>query len=169
LLFHELLAAPLGHARVYLLVKREGGGVLFVRISEDADSVEFGRANELDQLFEVLVALAGKSHDEGRANGDAGHALSNAADQSLIRVAIPAPPHASQHAAAGVLERDVEVLADVRALGHHAQQLVGDRGRVAIHEANPFDAGHSGYGIDEARQSVRERQIRPVGRSVLRD
>ena len=54
-------------------------------------------------------------------------------------------------------------------LGHHPQQFIGDRGRVAIKKSHPLYAGHLRYRIDKSGETVFEREVLAVGRRVLRD
>src|SRR5437868_12611718 len=95
--------APAHRLRVNFFVQLEAGRVLFVRISEDADAVEFDGAHELDHLLKIFFALAGEADDKSRAHGDTGDALADARDQSLVGRACAAAPHALQDPAAGVL------------------------------------------------------------------
>src|SRR4029079_7160417 len=84
LLFHQLALAFLRHRFINFSVKLVGSRVLFIRIREHADAIKLRLAHAVSQLIEIFFALAGKSDNEGCADGNIRHALAYALDQSLI-------------------------------------------------------------------------------------
>ena len=56
-----------------------GGGALDRLEAEGADAVELGLVEPVEQIFEILLGLAGEADDEGRADGDVG------ADRAPVR------------------------------------------------------------------------------------
>ena len=53
---------------------------------------------------------------------------------------MPGPLHPLQHGGRGVLQRQVDVLADLLALGHRVEHVVGDRRRVEVEQPDPLEA-----------------------------
>ena len=64
----------------------------------------------------------------------------NAREQLVVGLAIARTPHASQHVGRRVLQRQVDVLADLLALGHRVEHVVGDRRRIEVEQADPLEA-----------------------------
>src|SRR5947208_695922 len=58
-----------------------GDGALLLRVGEHAEPLEFRFADEPEQGLETLLRLAGKPHDEGGAQREAGKARAEAGDQ----------------------------------------------------------------------------------------
>src|SRR5687768_142119 len=64
---HQLAATALNLTRRDFVARRMGLRTLFVGITEDAQPVEPGGADEVTELLEVSLSLAGKSDDERSA------------------------------------------------------------------------------------------------------
>ncbi|MFO0002792.1 MAG: hypothetical protein ACK559_16825, partial [bacterium] len=75
-----LLLHVLGHLRA------EGGSVraVLLEIGEHTHTVEPLGADEVLQLREVRVCLAGEAHDEGGADGDVRHEAAHAVQDALL-------------------------------------------------------------------------------------
>ncbi len=103
----------------------------------------------------IFFGLAGEAGDEGRADGDAGDALAQLEHQLALVRRRDIPAHRRQHAVRGVLERDVDVLADMRQFGDRVDHLVGEVGRVGVHEPHPaVPAGVLIHGVVERPEQV---------------
>ena len=88
-------------------------GAFFVGVAEDAEPVELGFADELLQKFKVAERLAGEADDEAGAERDAGNGGADFFEGLQENVGAGAALHALQHVGRGVLQRHVEIFADV--------------------------------------------------------
>ena len=70
---HQPALAVVDGAAVDLAVEMKACRGVFVGVAEDAQPVELRGLDELAQLFEIVVGLAGKSDDEAGADRDAGN------------------------------------------------------------------------------------------------
>src|SRR6185437_88161 len=116
------LADPAGHLVLVDLdvvgISR-GLGAVLVRVAEDADSVEPGLVQELLELRQVRLRLAGEADDEVGPHARVRRELPDPLDQLGEPRAVAEPAHPAQHRAAGVLERQVEVGDYAGGRGHH--------------------------------------------------
>ena len=96
---------PLGLLVLVDLVRQvEGGGALLAGVGEDADVMEQPLGDEIEELLELLVGLAGKSRDERCAQGDVGHRGLDALDEGAKRRGIPSTVHGAEDRLAHVLQ-----------------------------------------------------------------
>src|SRR5260370_23780285 len=72
-----------------------------------ADAIEPGLVEPVEQETKVLLRLAGKADDEGRADGQFRADRPPDADAIEGFLLIARPPHRTQHRRRSVLERDV--------------------------------------------------------------
>ena len=78
----------------------------------EAAQAQLGEASgqrDASRLVEVGLRLARVPHDEGGAEGEAGHALAEALDHAPLPVPPVAASHAFEHRVGGVLKRHVDV------------------------------------------------------------
>src|SRR5205085_1515944 len=92
---------------------------------------------EIEQVFKLLLGLAGETDDEGRADGDAGDPGADAGDECLDVFARSLAPHEFEHARMDVLERNVDVAADVAARGDAGDEFVAPMRGMGVEQANP--------------------------------
>ena len=136
---HQPLLALLGHLLVDLTREVCGGGALFRRKGENPHMVELLFRHKIEQMLEVLFALAGKTHDEGRAQHRFGELLANPFEQARCHVGLPGAVHGTQHLRVAVLERQIEVGQHVGHLPIGSQHLGGEACGVGVVHPNPGD------------------------------
>ena len=122
-------------------------------VAEAADAIELRLVEPVEQQLEILVGLAGKADDEGRADGEIGTDLAPALDALQRLLLRRRPLHALEHVGAGVLERDVEIGQHL-ALGHQRDDLVHMRIGIDVMQPHPG-----------AELAERARQIEEAGRA----
>ena len=110
---------------------------LFAGVGEHADVVEQALFHEIAQLVEVVFGFAGESCDERGTQRGARHHVANMLHELLVFLARTLTVHGLQDARLHVLQRDIEVVADVVVAGNGCQQLVSDALRLDIHDAEP--------------------------------
>ena len=137
---HELLLARTGDRGIDAVRQHRRRRARLDRVRERAGAIELRLGDELAQLVELGVGLAGVTDDERRAQHDVVDALA----QLLHELARHAPrvtaAHALQHRVADVLERDVDVLDDLRLARDRVDQIVVERARERVVETDPLDA-----------------------------
>ena len=90
-----------------------------MRVGEHADVVERLSVDERRQLVDVGLGLAREADDEGGAERDAGHARRGCGRAACRRSArVPGRFMRLSTGVRRVLQRQVDVLADLLALGH---------------------------------------------------
>src|SRR4051812_33225785 len=107
-----------------------GLGAFFVGVVEDAEPVELCVSDELLQNVKVRGGLAGEADDKGGAEGDAGNGGADFLDGLEEDFGSGSALHALEDIGRGVLERNVEVLADVVVLRDCLKELAGNAVRV---------------------------------------
>ena len=90
---------------------------------------------------EVVGGFAGKSDDEDGAKGDAGDGGADFLESLQENVGAGAALHALEHVGRGVLQRNVEIFADVVVARDGFEQLAGDAIGVGVEEAQPAEIG----------------------------
>ncbi len=129
-------AAFAGHV-VEVAVELHGAGALFLGVLENPGALEAEFLDEIQQLLEVLLRLAGETYDERSTNAEAGDARAHAAQQVADVIAGGHALHGGQHPIGNVLERDIDVFRDLVALGDRFDQLVRPMGGVGVEQAHP--------------------------------
>ena len=134
---HGEFTALLPSLRSDLLLHLAGHRAVFTRVGEDAQALEAGLLDEVDQRLEMGGALAGEPDDERGPQRDARDARADAGDQIPDVLARGLAAHPGQHVVVDVLERHVDIPGDLRAFGNGPDQLVGPVGRVGVEQADP--------------------------------
>ena len=116
---------------------RRGCAVLF-RILEKAASVQLSASEEPFKKLDVLVRLAGKADDERAAHRVAA-AGGEFCDKCVNTFAVDAPVHPLQHLVAVMLQRYVEIAADLGMRVDEIEQLVRDLFGIEIEQSYPLD------------------------------
>ncbi len=103
--------------------------------------IEARGLDEIQQLSEFRLALAGEADDEGRPQREIGNRRSRPFDERGVAPGVAAPPHRLEDLAARVLQRDVEV-GNKAIIGRHEfeQTLVEGRG-IGVEKADPREIG----------------------------
>ena len=176
LALHEAGQPFLLHFLRHRVRQRIGRRAVHRRIGERADAIELRLVEEIEQLLELGLGLAGETDDEGRAQGQvrarctpALHALQGAVDRA-------GPLHQLEDPRTGVLERDVQVRQHL-ALRHQRNHVIDVRVRVDVMQPRPriqFGQAfaqrlHPGLVLAPAPAARGVLQVHAVGRGVLRD
>ena len=177
---HEAGGTFLAHLvgqRVWQLV---GAGTVHRRVGEAADTIELGLLQEVQQVPEFFLGLAGKAGDEGGADGEIGADLAPGLDALDVALAAGRALHQLEDARVGVLEGHVQIRQD-QALGHQRQHLVDtwvrvdvvqpDPGTVLARQLSQFAAQFQHPGPDRAAADEvgAIAQVDAIGAGVLRD
>src|SRR5262249_36431843 len=101
------------------------------------EALEAGALDEVEEVLELLLGLAGESDDESGADRDAGNAGANPGDEILDVLAAGLTAHHLEHARVNVLQRHVDVSANLVARGDGGDELIAPVGRVRVKEADP--------------------------------
>lgn len=144
-------------------------GVFFVAVLEYAEAVKFGRLYVLVQFLKFGVGLARMPDEQCCAERDAGHLLANAVDERYGLLLGDVAAHLLEHVGGYVLERYVEIAADVAALAHEREYVLGEVARIGVVQAYPFGAGLVGEHAQEVGQTAFFVQVEAVVRKILRD
>ena len=144
-------------------------GSLLLRVGEDAQPFETYLAHERQQFFEIGLRLARITHQQRRAQRDAGHLAAHFFHQRIgFRFVQPAP-HAFELAVADVLERNIQVFADFRLIAHCADHVIGELGRIGIVKPEPFDSVDAAKPAQQVAEPAFAVKVQPVIGRVLCD
>ena len=141
--------------------------MVIVRISEHSHAVKLGCLDELAQLLKIGIGLAREADDKRRANPNAGHRFSHPLHQPQEYIARRAALHSLQDVGAGVLQRDIDVAANLVVLGDRIQQALADAVRVGIEKTNPARLFDARQAVEQRRQTVLDAQIFAIRRRIL--
>ena len=112
------------------------------RVDERECAVEPNRVDQRQRLLEVVLGLAGESHDEIGTQRQIRNGVAQRVHEPEIAIAVVRATHCLQDARRAGLRWQVNVLADARALGHCRDdgraEVLGMRAR----EPDPVDAVH---------------------------
>ena len=152
------------------LVGHFGGlRALLGRILEHADALDGDILEELAQLSEFLVGLAGQADDQARAQHETRDAAAHILDELCERRAVARTVHRAQDALRNVLERNIEVFYDLRLLSDDVDELVGDLVGVEVVQADPCEIQLAQLAQQLGQQALVLRQVHAVLGDVLRD
>ena len=126
------------------------------REHERVRRVVLGGVDDLERAREVVVGLAREADDD--VGGDREIVDRGARRREPLEVALGgvAAVHAGERAVAARLQRQVQVLAHVRALGHRRDRLGPQVLRVRRREADALDA------VDRVERAQEVGELRPV-------
>ena len=83
--------------------------------------------------------FTGRAGDERRADGDPRHPVPQLGQQRLDLLPRHPPPHRREDHVVDVLKRHVDVFHHAVTLGDRADHLIGEAGRIGVHEAQPVN------------------------------
>ena len=112
-------------------------GIFLARVVEDTGAFKFRVLNELQEFIEIGLGFTREPHNEGRADGDAGNAGTDAFDEIADVGTVGLALHEAQHAVADVLQRHVDVTGDFGALSNGLDEVVTPVRRMCVKEADP--------------------------------
>ena len=166
---HEFLAPPLDLARLNFFFEGERFGALFVGVAEDAEPVELRGFDEFAKLIEVFFGFTREADDERRAQGEVGNGATHLFDRFQEDVGVGATLHALQHVGGGVLQRDIDVIRDLRVIRDSLQQALGDLVGISVEETYPLQLFDLRQSFEEKRETVLHAQVFAVAGGVLPD
>jgi hypothetical protein len=140
-----------------------------VRIREHAEVVEPDVLDKRLERFELVGGLAGEPDDERGPEGDPGDPRSDPVQEAPVGGAGTGTSHPFQDTRRRVLQRQVDVLADLVALRHRVQHVVGDRGGVEVEHPDPLEAVDPVQAAEEPREGSPLAAIHAEERRVLGD
>ena len=108
-------------------------------IGKHARAQQLLLAQEIAQLVELLLALAGQARDDGRAQHEAGNALAELIEQGAEVFLVAAAVHLLEDLIVAVLERNVEVFQNFVLAGDHVDQAVVDPLGIEVVQADPME------------------------------
>src|SRR6266567_876599 len=96
----------------------------FLRVTENAETLEFSFANESTKLVDVLLGLTGKPDDERSAKRNTWNAGADTFDQVTDVCRRRLALHLGEHVVADVLQRHIDIAGNFGALGDRLDQLI---------------------------------------------
>src|SRR5690606_8900107 len=106
---------------------------------KDAYMVKADLLDEGQQLLEILVGLSWKADDERAPQGDPGDPGADLFDEPVDQGPVSLAPHPPQDAVGRVLQRELDVLADLRLVRDDVDNLVAQVGRIRVEHPQPVD------------------------------
>jgi hypothetical protein len=166
---HDFFEAGLFDQVGYLVPHSPGWGIGFEGIGEHPESVETEVADKREQFLMLGVGFAGKTGDEGRANGYAGDSGANSFQQSFRLSSGNATVHGSQNAIVDVLEGDIDVLDHLLGFSNGVDHVVGEDRGVSVHQADPDQAIEGIKFAEQPGEAKAVVQIGSVASGILTD
>ena len=143
---------------------------LLVGVGEDADVVELrSPSTKLCSSAKSASVSPGKPTMNVVRSVTPGTRVPDPVEQPLVAGARAGPLHPLQHRVRRVLQRQVDVLADLLALRHRLQHVVADRGRIEVEHPDPLEAVDAVERAQQPRQRAALAAVDAVEARVLRD
>ena len=108
------------------VLHRRGLRPLFGGEGEHARALDLFLAQKVAELFELRLALAGESCDDGGAQHKAGDAFTQVAESLADALFCVAAVHRLQNGVVAVLDGDIEIRHDLLFLRDRVDELIGD-------------------------------------------
>ena len=165
---HHAVASHFGHLARHLRAQVERRRPLLVRIEKNSQVVEADVLDETHQFVEVVFSLSRKADNERGAQTRLGDRVANAFNLPLEHGAAAAAPHELEDPRAGVLIRDIEVVAEPAFPRDFLDQSFGQQVRVAVEQPDPIEAFDAQKPFEQFVEVVAARfEILPVCQGVL--
>src|SRR4051812_25415174 len=145
-----------------------GLGVAARRVDEREGAVEADLLGDLERLCEVRLGLPREADDDVGRDRAVRNVLADQRDAVHEALAPVGPAHALEDLRAAGLQREVDVLRDVRELGMRADHVLGHVRGMRARVADALDPSDRRDGVEELREAARPRtQAGPVAVDVL--
>src|SRR5438552_10945167 len=123
----------------HLLTQFMSGCTLFIRIGECAHAFKLRFTTEVHQFLKILFCFAWEADNESGSQCDTRNAVAHATNQFLYKLSIARSLHSLEHPRARVLERDIDILADLRLLCYNIEHRIREPGGITVEKAHPLD------------------------------
>ncbi len=143
-----------------------GGGALLRGIGKNARARQLLLAQELLQLLQLRLPLAGQPNDQARADGNAGNARAQFAKKLCDRGLRLPPAHGLENGIVYVLDGDVKIAHDLLLARDQIDQLIIDLIGIQIVQTDPLDAVHL-HKLAQKRGKIGAK-IAPIAADILR-
>ena len=127
-----------------LIFHRRRRGARFGRVWEEPGPVETGLDEEIGQLVDLLVGLAGKADDERRSQGGVRLELADPPNEGEVLVEVPGPLHPTEQRAGDMLEGEVEIRRHDVVGGHLDEEALAYLSGMQIEQSEALQTGDIG-------------------------
>mmetsp|Transcript_21549 Transcript_21549/g.51418 ORF Transcript_21549/g.51418 Transcript_21549/m.51418 type:complete len:364 (+) Transcript_21549:465-1556(+) len=165
---YELVAARGPRLGIDLVGELGRRGAVLLRVDKGAHPLEAEAPDKVHQVPVLLVCLAREAGDEGRAHGEPRDAAAQFVEE-VLRVLPWRAVHREQHEVVDVLERHVDVLADLGVGGDLIDERLGEVGRVRVQNAYPAEALDGAEVPQQLGEAVPLPRVHPILVCVLGD
>ena len=153
----QVLVARLLHRFLDLARQLGGGRVAALRVAEDEGVIEADLAHQLAGGGVILLGLAGKADDDIGGDGDVRAGGADAADELEIFLRRVGAMHRLEDAVGAGLQREMDVLDELRQPGEGLDQIVPEADGMRRGEADALDA----LDLVDGLEQLHERAISP--------
>ena len=148
---HQIMVPLLNDGLRQLPAHLGGRGSLLPRIGEDPDPLKALFFDETPQRLILRIRFPGKTDDKRRTNHRLWDTGANFIQQDLDAGPVIRTPHTAQHSVMGMLERQIDILADFRLRRNRIDKFVGKKARIGVEEAQETDALHLAQFLEKPR------------------
>ena len=124
------------------------------RVDERERRGEARLAHHVHGLLEVLLGFTGESDDDIGGNLCVGHGLADTTEDIEELGGPVGAAHRAQDAVGAGLQREVQLMHDIRRFGHGCNHIIGEGGRVRRSEAHTFETVDGSAGAQQLAESV---------------
>ena len=149
--------------------KMVGRKVVGIRIDECAQMIEADGLHEIEKTVEIGLGLTGKTDHDSGSQGRIGHGLPDPLEKGEQLFFILAAPHPFEHRCAGMLDRHVEIGADVVMIIDRVEQGIVNPIRMPIEKPEPATGSGPGHPSQQEGQIRGLFQVDSIGGGVLAD
>ena len=152
---HQLMIAVFLNLRLNLVFHSAGHSTLLLGILEYACVFKALLFNKVHQLRKILIGFTGEAHNKGSADSNSRNTLTQLGQKLLYLRACIVTVHAVEQSVAGMLQRNINILAHLVAFGEGCNQIVRKVVGIQVHNANPLNA----LQLVEITQKLRQKQL----------
>ena len=117
----------------------------------------------------MLIALTGKAYDEGSTQGDERELRTDKSKELLELFARTATIHRFEQISIDMLERNIEIVADILMRHHDIEQLFINMFRLNVEHAKPGGRKRRSKAVEQPGKTALWFEIAPPDAGILRD
>ena len=167
--FHQRIPTMYFRLFVDLMLHLRSQSIFLLRISENTHAIEFYGFHKICKFLKIFFGFPWKSRDKRRPDMNVWNFRSEPLNRFANRLRSRMTVHIGKNAVADVLQRNVQVIADLFFASDRLDQFLCNFVFIAVQKAYPADSFDAAEFSEQLRQNQISVQIDAVSRHILSD